>query len=187
MKGKKHIPIALVGIMMVTTQTVGAALVPSLESQMAYQAQIDQQVQINKIDQRNTERLEKIRRDNLARMSQTNTLDENARSAALARPVYRNPITTTYRTTPVSISTSVIKKKKSTPTVNNAAPVRMQKTVSTPVYTSHQTGNVDIARVEQAWLGWVNELRLQNGLLPYVANTKLSNTAQEWAEFSRDR
>lgn len=53
--------------------------------------------------------------------------------------------------------------------------------------TTRNIGNIDMARVEAAWLGWVNDLRAENGLAPYQANPKLSATAQEWAEFSRDR
>ncbi len=46
--------------------------------------------------------------------------------------------------------------------------------------------NVNMAKVRQAWLSWVNELRVRKGLQPLKLNNQLNRTANAWAITQRD-
>lgn len=148
---------------------------PSLTDQMNMQAEVAKQAHKDRIAYEADQNLERIRAANREKQAllagkilpSDNTVVANfsdtERQAALNRTVTRNPITTS----------STI----STPTSTN-----------THISTADRSmTNVDLARVEQAWLGWVNDLRASQGLAPYNINSKLGLTAQEWSEFSRDR
>ena len=161
-----------------TSQASAQMLRPSLESQMHYQTQVDIQVQANRRSAEADARLAEIRAKNQERMRALNAasnsapepqIDEQARNEALSRVVYRNPINGQSNTPIASVSAD-----------NPAVSVNYSP-------ESRTVGNVDMARVEQVWLGWVNGLRSEKGLAPYSTHHMLGKTAQEWAEFSRDR
>ncbi|MDO4874105.1 MAG: CAP domain-containing protein [Candidatus Gracilibacteria bacterium] len=179
MKNKKYIPMILLGSLFMTSQVSAQMLRPSLESQMHYQTQVDIQVQANRRSAEADARLAEIRAKNQERMRALNSaatnvvsepqIDEQARNEALSRVVYRNPINGQSNAPIASVSAD-----------NPAVSVNYSP-------ESRTVGNVDMARVEQAWLGWVNGLRSEKGLAPYSTHHMLGKTAQEWAEFSRDR
>ena len=54
-----------------------------------------------------------------------------------------------------------------------------------PAYAA--AGNIDTARVEETRLQRNNELRTSMELKPYVLDSDLSATAQEWSEVAADR
>ena len=168
----------LLGSIFMTSQVSAQMLRPSLESQMSYQTQVDIQVQANRRSAEADARLEAIRAKNQERMRVLNAastpapepqIDEQARNEALSRVVYRNPINGQSNAPIASVSAD-----------NPAVSVNYSP-------ESRTVGNVDMVRVEQAWLGWVNGLRSEKGLAPYSTHHMLGKTAQEWAEFSRDR
>ena len=168
----------LLGSIFMTSQVSAQMLRPSLESQMSYQTQVDIQVQANRRSAEADARLEAIRAKNQERMRALNAastpapepqIDEQARNEALSRVVYRNPINGQSNAPIASVSAD-----------NPAVSVNYSP-------ESRTVGNVDMVRVEQAWLGWVNGLRSEKGLAPYSTHHMLGKTAQEWAEFSRDR
>lgn len=156
MQNKKYISIALLGAIALNSNLASAASLPSdkflmssLYSQMEYQATIDREVQNSRISTQNDARLAEIRTKNQARqaalMSESGNklssapeikIDESARQAALSRPVYRNPITDAKNYS--QASSNVV--------IESSTVSRVQ-------------GNIDMRRVEQAWLGWVNDLR----------------------------
>ena len=43
--------------------------------------------------------------------------------------------------------------------------------------------NIDFDKVRQAWLTWHNELRIQQGLDPYIYHSDLEKTAKNWADY----
>lgn len=151
---------------------------------MQYQKVVDREYAVYKIQSHNQSQLEAIRQRNQARLNSDNASEENItlsaapdaptldpveREAALNRTVVRNIAPT--------IQPKVIQNSYTPSVVNYTA---------TPT-TERAVGNVDMRKVEQAWQGWVNELRASEGLAPYAINEKLNLTAQEWSEFSRDR
>lgn len=89
------------------------------------------------------------------------TLDPIRRAEALSRPVVRNI------TSP-----------------NSQAVTAEKKIISS---NKKNINNVDIRRLESAWLEWNNSLRTSLTLPAYDARDELSATAQEWSEFSKDR
>lgn len=46
---------------------------------------------------------------------------------------------------------------------------------------------VDLSKIEQQWLDWINDERESRGLYPYTLNPQLSRTAKIWSEISKDR
>ncbi len=151
----------------------------SLSAEMLRQAGVNQESHQLRIRTEADARFEAMQAANRARMAalaektlpsddvmysapELSVLNESERQAALSRTVTRTPL----------VSSSI-------------APVTRTS------FSSHSSrssiGNIDIARVEAAWLGWVNSIRIEQGLTPYVSNSLLGATAQEWSEFSRDR
>lgn len=72
-------------------------------------------------------------------------------------------------------------------TTSAPATVTSETKTTSETTTTRMVGNIDMNRVEAAWMGWVNEVREKEGLKPYKTNALLGKTAQEWSEFSRDR
>lgn len=167
---------------------------PSLQSQMQRQATIDAEYASHKIQSANEQALEAIRLRNAAKLSNSATsTEENTtlssaqasedflksaeREAALNRTVTRKTVGFNKTSTPVI-------------TASNPAPNATelaQNFAKNQNPTSRQVGNIDMARVELAWLSWVNMARAEKGLSPYTIHSGLSATAQEWAEFSANR
>lgn len=166
------ISIALASTLMVSN-TFASGL-PNLNAEMKRQAIIVQKHQNDRIKAYNEAHLNKMRLENEAKMAWVKTMiadtmnaapeiDPAERAAALARPVIR----------------------MTTPFIANSAP-KLAIASSTP--TGERTnGNIDMRRVEQAWLEWNNGLRADLGLSPYTTNDLLNSTAQDWSEFSRNR
>lgn len=171
---------------------------PSLQSQMQRQSVIDAQYASTKIQTANEQALEAIRLRNAAKLSNSATsTEENTtlssaqasedflksaeREAALNRTVTRKTSGFNTISTPAIAQTIV---------ANNPAPNATelaQNFAKNQNPTSRQVGNIDMARVELAWLSWVNMARAEKGLAPYTTHSALSTTAQEWAEFSANR
>jgi len=47
--------------------------------------------------------------------------------------------------------------------------------------------NIDMTRVRQTWLSWLNEARKKQGLHAYRLNNQLNRTTTNWSKVSRDR
>lgn len=150
MNSKKYIPIVLMSAMFLGVNGASAkTLLPSLLDQMDYQIEINKSAQIARADMQNDAVLAAIRNKNLSRMESiatneqqsTSKIDEQARAAALAWVVTRKPITEESVQAYSSASTHVTFS-------------RTERQSSSRI-----EGNIDMRRVEEAWLGWVNNLR----------------------------
>lgn len=51
---------------------------------------------------------------------------------------------------------------------------------------SHDIPSVDDQEVVRAWMTWVNNLRIESGLVPYTVDRQLTRTAQEWSDYAND-
>ncbi len=47
---------------------------------------------------------------------------------------------------------------------------------------SNLPSNIDMKKVQSAWLGWYNDVRKQEGLVPYEYNDQLARTGYVWSE-----
>lgn len=167
MKTKKYVTLAIastIGFSFIS-EASAATIKPSLQSQMQYQSAVDKDYISWKIQADNANALRLIRERNAEKISSLQDSDDT-------EEFYSAPV----KNTNVKTFSSPIIDSIKTPTKKEESK-----------YTSRQVGNIDMNRVEQAWLGWVNGARAEKGLDPYITNDNLSDTAQEWAEFSRDR
>lgn len=170
---------------------------PSLQTQMERQTVINAEYASYKVQVANERALEAIRLRNAARLGNLVNSEENLtlssaedsenflkseeREAALNRTVTRRSSGFNTISTPVTSQNNSA--KKSTTNATKLA----QNFAKNQNLTHHQIGNIDMARVELAWLAWVNMARAEKGLSPYSTHSALSATAQEWAEFSANR
>lgn len=151
----------------------GEMLKPSLTQQMARQNIVNEQYARDKVIMRSAENLRIIRERNQARMAARN---QHTEYAASETPTLKNnpPTTNTLQPSPrIQVASNIV-----TPT---------PRTHSESPRNSEYRGNIDMTRVQEAWLGWNNTLRSELGLHPYTIHPSLNATAQEWSEFSRDR
>lgn len=178
---KKYIPISIFTISSILSINIANAnmLVPSLQAQMQKQNVINEIYNRDKIKMANEQRLEEIRQLNLQRLSNNWNIYQNHQTISTPQNIEIPDINPILREQALS---RVVTRKTNNITLNSAPIVTNYYS-----YNSRNLWNVDLARVEQTWLNWVNSLRFENGLQPYFIDSRLSATAQEWSEFSANR
>lgn len=181
MQKQKYISLLIMwaGILVPTLSSHAQMLMPSLQAQMQRQTTVDARYAQDKARMYNEQRLKEIREANEKRVrrlqqqeeSQNTPIDIAAKEQALSRPVTR------------IIRPFVWQQQNNYDNFKN----NPQHITLTSAPTERNINNIDLIRVEKEWLSWVNNLRSQSGLHPYTQDSRLSDTAQEWSEFSKNR
>lgn len=184
---KKYIPISILALTSVFSLNIANAnsLFPSLQAQMQRQNVINEIYAKDKIRMNNSQRLEEIRQLNVERLNNwnfsSNSQNQNSTTTTVEIKIPEvNPILKEQ-----ALSRVVTRNNSANNIVLNSAPINNNIVIEN--YSNRQKNNVDLARIEQTWLNWVNSLRAENNLHSYNIDSRLSTTAQEWSEFSANR
>ncbi len=154
-----------------------SAVAPSLLNQMERQNSINIQNQKDAISRHNDEQLRIIRERNAARLASQKT----GVSTPIATPNVSLP---KEEVAPLFSPTAFANQIK--PTIKVASYVAVAEPKITQINTL-SSDKIDMNRLGAAWLSWNNGLRAELGLVPYAIDSRLNGTAQDWANFSRDR
>lgn len=152
------------------TPSTSAFLLTPLNEQMLRQVEINNEISEIRAKNDADERFEAMQRANRARVA---SMMENQEKIAENAPE-ENTLNDLERQ--AALSRPVIR-----------IPLGTNIPVAIPEQREKVNNNIDMNRVEAAWLEWVNSVRAEQGLAPYTSHPLLSKTAQEWSDFSRDR